>query len=330
MTTTSSRLLALLSLLQARRDWSGDVLAQRLDVTTRTVRRDVDRLRELGYQIAAFKGPDGGYRLDAGADLPPLLFDDDQAVALAVSLQLGATAGAGIGEAALRALTTLRQVLPSRLRHRLDALAFDSVRAPGTSETEVDSAVLLTLAGTVRSQEVLRFDYGTSADDAAPPRRVEPHHVVTWHGRWYLVAWDLERADWRTFRADRIRPRIPHGPRFAHREVPGGDVATFVTGQFRGNEGSTAWPCQGEAIIDRPVAEVAPFIGDGVAEPMSHDRTRVTLGSWSWPALVASFLRFDADIEVVGPDALAVAMREAADRCQRAASTSRGRTAPGP
>lgn len=316
--TTSSRLLALLSLLQSRRDWSGDVLAERLEVSTRTVRRDVDRLRELGYQIATFKGPDGGYRLGAGADLPPLLFDDDQAVALAVSLQLGTTAGAGIGEAALRALTTLRQVFPSRLRHRLDALTFDSVSAPMTHETEADSSVLLTLAATVRAQEMLRFDYGFPDADVAPPRRVEPHQLVTWRGRWYLVAWDLDRADWRTFRADRIRPRIPHGPRFQHREVPGGDVATFVIGRFRGNEGSTSWPCQGEAIIDLPLSEVAPYIGDGIAESVGEHRTRVTLGSWSWPALVASLLRFDADLEVVGPDELAEAMRTTADRCEQA------------
>lgn len=320
VSTTSSRLLALLSLLQARRDWSGDVLAERLEVSTRTVRRDVDRLRELGYQIATSKGPGGGYRLDAGADLPPLLFDDDQAVALAVSLQLGTTAGAGIGEAALRALTTLRQVLPSRLRHRLDALAFDSIRAPTAHESEVDSTVLLTLAANVRSQEVLRFDYGPPAADATPPRRVEPHHVVTWRGRWYLVAWDLDRADWRTFRADRIRPRIPHGPRFQHREVPGGDVAAFVIGRFRGNEGATAWPCQGEAIINLPMAEVAPHIGDGIAEPVSESRTRVTLGSWSWPALVASLLRFDADLELVGPEALTAAMSAVAARCERAST----------
>lgn len=320
MPTTSSRLLALLSLLQSRRDWSGEVLAERLDVSTRTVRRDVERLRELGYQIATFKGPDGGYRLDAGAELPPLLFDDDQAVALAVSLQLGTAAGAGVGEAALRALTTLRQVLPSRLRRRLDALTFDTVSAPDANATEVDSAVLVTLAATVRSQEVLRFDYGPPTDEAVAPRHVEPHHVVTWRGRWYLVAWDLDRADWRTFRADRIRPRIPHGPRFQQREIPGGDVATFVIGRFRGNEGSTAWPCQGEAIIDLPLSEVSPYIGDGVADVVSKSRTRITLGSWSWPALVASLLRFDADIEIVGPDALAAAMRTTADRCERAAA----------
>lgn len=314
--TTSSRLLVLLSLLQSRRDWPGDVLAERLDVSTRTVRRDVERLRELGYRIATFKGPDGGYRLDAGADLPPLLFDDDQAVALALSLQLATTAGAGIGEAGLRALTTLRQVLPSRLRHRLDTLAIDSIRPPATDADEVDSTVLLTLAASVHAQEVLRFDYGApSGNDAAAPRRVEPHHVVTWRGRWYLVAWDLDRADWRTFRADRIRPRIPNGPRFTQRDLPGGDVTTFMVGRFRGNEGSTAWPCQGEAIIELPLAEVSPYIGDGIAEPVTELRTRVTLGSWSWPALVAALLRFNADFEILGPEELSGAAKATARRC---------------
>jgi len=316
--TTSSRLLALLSLLQSRRDWSGDVLAERLEVSTRTIRRDVDRLRDLGYQITTFKGPDGGYRLDAGADLPPLLFDDDQAVALAVSLQLGAAAGAGIGEAALRALTTLRQVLPSRLRHRLDALTIDSIKPPTADEAEVEGTVLVALAESTRAQEVLRFDYGTPSDEAAPPRRVEPHHVVTWQGRWYLVAWDLDRSDWRTFRADRVRPRTPNGPRFQQRELPGGDVATFVIGRFRGNDGATSWPCRGEAIIDLPIAEVSPYIGDGIAEPETASRTRVTLGSWSWPALVAALLRFDADLEPVKPQELVDAMKATTDRCSRA------------
>lgn len=314
--TTTSRLLVLLSLLQARRDWSGDLLAERLGVSTRTVRRDIDRLRELGYRIATFRGPDGGYRLDAGADLPPLLFDDDQAVALAVSLQLGTTAGAGIGEGALRALTTLRQVLPPRLQHRLDTLSINRIQLPAAHEAEVDSSVLLTLAATVRAQEVLRFDYGAPSEGAAAaPRRVEPHHVVTWRGRWYLVAWDLDRADWRTFRVERIRPRIPNGPRFDRREIPGGDVTTFVIGRFRGNEGTTTWPCQGEAIIELPLAEVSPYLGDGIAEPVTEARTRLTLGSWSWPSLVAALLRFDADFAIVGPEELSDAAREVTRRC---------------
>jgi biotin operon repressor len=218
MTTTTSRLLGLLSLLQTRRDWPGSLLAERLEISPRTVRRDVDRLREMGYRISATMGPDGGYRLDAGTELPPLLFDDDQVIALAVALQAATGTGVGIEEAAVRALTTVRQVLPSRLRHRLDALEFTTMARPGVNE--VATAVLLALSTAVRAREVLRFDYASVR--AGSPRRVEPHHLVTHSGRWYLVAWDLERADWRLFRADRITPRTPTGPRFAPRTVPGG------------------------------------------------------------------------------------------------------------
>ncbi|MGY2080064.1 helix-turn-helix transcriptional regulator [Modestobacter sp. SYSU DS0657] len=216
MNGTSSRLLALLSLLQARRDWPGAVLAERLGVTPRTVRRDVDRLRELGYPVQAVKGPDGGYRLAAGAQLPPLLFDDDQAVALAVALRVAAASGAGITEAAARALATVRQVMPARLRHRVDAVQVTPVPADGD---QLDPAVLVALTTAIRAREVLRFDHAaaSSGDDPAQPpplRRVEPHHLVSRAGRWYLVGWDLDRADWRTFRADRISPRTPTGPRF--------------------------------------------------------------------------------------------------------------------
>uniref|UniRef100_UPI0015EFF629 helix-turn-helix transcriptional regulator n=1 Tax=Pseudonocardia pini TaxID=2758030 RepID=UPI0015EFF629 len=219
MVETSARLLSLLSLLQARRDWPGQLLAERLEVSPRTVRRDVDRLRELGYPIQATKGPDGGYRLAAGADLPPLLFDDEQAVALAVALRIAAGSGADIAEAALRALTTVRQVMPARLRHHVDSVPVTAVGGG----TKVDAAVLTALGAAVRGREVLRFDYG------ADRRRAEPHHLLTRGGRWYLVAWDLDRADWRTFRADRITPRVPTGPRFGPREIPGGDVVAFVT-----------------------------------------------------------------------------------------------------
>ncbi|MTD12602.1 WYL domain-containing protein [Nakamurella sp. YIM 132087] len=315
MPTTSSRLLALLSLLQSRRDWPGEVLAERLDVTSRTVRRDIDRLRELGYRIATFKGPDGGYRLDAGTQLPPMLFDDEQAVALAIALQIASGSGAGTGEAALRALSTVRQVMPPRLRHRVDALSVTAVRPPTDGE-DVDPAVLQQIGAVVHAGEVLRFDYG---DGDGPVRRAEPHHVASWRGRWYLVGWDLDREDWRTYRVDRVRPRIPNGPRFAPRELPGGDLTTFLTGRFRGNEGSTRWPCEGEAILELPVDEVRPFIGDGLATPVDNRRTRVVLGSWSWPALVASLLRFDADLEVIGPPELAAAVEEVGRRCARAA-----------
>ncbi|MEU0098584.1 YafY family protein [Streptomyces sp. NPDC006267] len=327
MPKTSARLLALLSLLQARRDWPGGLLAERLGVSPRTVRRDVDRLRELGYPIAAFKGPDGGYRLDAGARLPPLLFDDDQAVALAVALRTAAATGAGIGEAATRALTTVRQVMPARLRHRVDALQVTAVeRRGGRPRPQADPRVLVTLSAAVRAREVLRFDHSPAARpataDAAPPvRRVEPHHLVTWGGRWYLVAWDLDREDWRTFRADRISPRTPTGPRFTPRDVPGGDVAAFVAARFQGPEAPDGWPCRGEVILDAPASEVATHVRDGIVEEYGPDRCRVVLGAWSWPVLAAEFGRFDVDIEVVGPDGLRDAFARLARRYADAAGT---------
>ncbi|GAB2445656.1 hypothetical protein GCM10027162_47500 [Streptomyces incanus] len=155
---TSARLPALLSLLQARRDRPGALPAERLSVSPRTVRRDVDRLRELGYPIVAVKGPEGGYRLGAGTDLPPLLFDDEQAVALAVALRIAATTGAGIEEAAVRALNTVRQVMPARLRHRVDTLQVTAVERPGARPgPQVDSGVLMTLSEAVHTREVLRF-----------------------------------------------------------------------------------------------------------------------------------------------------------------------------
>jgi predicted DNA-binding transcriptional regulator YafY len=323
MRHTSSRLLSLLSLLQARRDWPGALLAERLNVSPRTVRRDVDRLRELGYRVQAVKGPDGGYRLDAGSDLPPLLFDDDQAVALAVALQLAGTSGADIGGAAERALATFRQVMPSRLRHRIDALAVAAVDHPSPRRPGADAAVLVALGAAVRARDVLRFDYRSrdpSGEGDAPPRRVQPHHLVARAGRWYLVAWDLDREDWRTFRADRIVPRTPTGPRFAPREVPGGDVAAFVAGRFRGADGPGTWPCRGEAVLALPAADVIPFAGDGVVEQLGPDRCRVVLGSWSWVGLAAGLGRFDADIEGVRPDELRRACARLARRYTDAAS----------
>ncbi|MFF3444632.1 helix-turn-helix transcriptional regulator [Streptosporangium sp. NPDC002721] len=325
MPKTSARLLALLSLLQTRRDWSGTVLADRLDVSLRTVRRDVDRLRELGYPIAAVKGPDGGYRLGAGTELPPLLFDDEQAVALTVALQVAATTpGNGLAEPAERALNAIRRIMPSRLRHRVDALRVTAVEPPVTRPaTPVDGDVLLTVSAAVHAREILRFDYGGYGGEATdePPRRVEPHHVVTWNGRWYLVAWDLGRDGWRTFRVDRITPRTPGGPRFAPRVLPGGDVATFVTGTFRGSgDGLGDWPCQGTVILDLPAATVALYTRDGLVEEIGPHRCRLTLGSWSWTGLAAAVARYDADIEVIGPGELTEAFEHLSRRFARTAA----------
>ncbi|GLY70532.1 helix-turn-helix transcriptional regulator [Amycolatopsis taiwanensis] len=322
-TTTSSRLLSLLSLLQARRDWPGGLLAERLGVSERTVRRDVDRLRELGYPVQAIKGPDGGYRLEAGSQMPPLLFDEEQAVALAVALRIAVGTGAGIEEAAARALATVRQVLPSRLRQRVDAL---EIRAAGHgTDPQVDTGILLTLSAAVRAGEELRFDYRSPGQpenaEPRPPRRVQPQHLVVRAGRWYVVGWDPDRGDWRTFRADRMTPRVPNGPRFVPREVPGGDVAAFLSARFKGSESTDAWPCRGEVILDLPAAEVAPFAGDGVAEELGDARTRLTTGSWSWTALAAALARFDTEIEVIGPPELRAAFAELSRRAGRAAGT---------
>lgn len=304
MSGTPGRLLSLLSLLQARRDWPGHLLAERLDVSPRTVRRDVDRLGELGYPVQATMGPDGGYCLVAGADVPPLLFDDEQAVALAVALQVAAVSGAGTSDGAWRALATVRQVLPPRMRHRVDAL------------------------------EVLRFDYPSAvpgpSDGASttrvppPPRRVRPHHVLARGGRWYLLAWDLDRQDWRTFRLDRMTPRAPSGPPFTPRAIPGGDPVRFVSALFTGAhdpaEGDT-WPCQGQVVLHTAAEKVAPYAGDATVEPLGANRCRVSLGAWSWTGVAASLARFDADIELIGPPELAQAFTDLARRCTDAATS---------
>ncbi|MHA7135608.1 helix-turn-helix transcriptional regulator [Oerskovia turbata] len=324
MLETSARLLALLSLLQARRDWPGEALAERLRVSPRTVRRDVDRLRELGYPVRATKGPDGGYRLDAGADLPPLLFDDEQAVAVAVALQTSSVGG--LEEPAQRALATIRQVMPARLRGRIDALEVTAVRSSAqAARPDVDPAVLVAVGSAVRAREVLRFDYdgGTSpvvgAGDAAfrPPRRVEPHHLVTWGGRWYLVAFDLERADWRTFRVDRMTPRTPTGPRFAPRDLPDApDVAAYVARQFS----RPRWPAEGEVVLHARAEDLAPWVGDhGVIEAIGPDRARLVAGSWSWGGLAAWVGMFDVPFDVVGPPELRAAVAETGRRYREAA-----------
>ncbi len=323
MLGTSARLLALLSLLQVQRDWPGALLAQRLEVSARTVRRDVDRLRDLGYPVRSSRGPDGGYRLEAGSELPPLLFDDEQAVAVAVALQT-ATALAGTEEAAARALATVRQVMPARLRRRVDSVQVTAVprtgpRAPAT----VDTGVVVALSAAVRAREVLRFDYAAAGGQGAehtaehgwsPPRRVEPHHLVTWAGRWYLIAWDLERGDWRTFRADRVAPRTPTGPRFTPRALPGGDLAAFVTDRLQRYDHPDAWPCRGEVVLDVPAADIAPWVRHGVVEELTPTRSRLVLGAWSWVGLAAVIGTFDADIEVVGPPQLRAACAELSRR----------------
>jgi predicted DNA-binding transcriptional regulator YafY len=227
MKAASARLLRMLTLLQVRPFWSGQDLADRLEVSTRTVRRDVDMLRGLGYPVKAVKGITGGYRLAAGAQLPPLLLDDEEAVAIAIALRTATSSNVtGIGESALRALIKLEQLLPSRLRHRIDALQISTVRTPGGGAS-VDAEVLSAIGTACRDHHRLRFDFRGLAG-ATSLRVTEPYELVNWGQRWYLVAWDLERDDWGTFPVDRMQLGASSGPRFTPRDLPRGDGAAHV------------------------------------------------------------------------------------------------------
>ncbi|MCK0112846.1 YafY family transcriptional regulator [Ornithinimicrobium sp. F0845] len=318
MPTPAGRLLTLLSLLQARRDWSGSDLAGRLEVSARTVRRDVDRLREMGYPVQTTKGPDGGYRLAPGSDLPPMLFDDDQAVAVAVALQTAAGSIGGIEEASLRALTTIRQVMPSRLRHRVDAL---QVTAVGSSAgpPPVDAQRLLAVGTACRDHEVLRFGY-TAKDGVESVRRVEPHRLVSWGRRWYLVAWDLERDDWRTFRVDRLTPRVPTGPRFTPRELTDERVAELV----RPPESASPWQVRGTVLMRAPASLVTQWVPpyQGSVTAVDEESCLVDVGSWSYPSLAGWLLLFEADFEVISPPELRSALDDTAARLARAVAAS--------
>jgi predicted DNA-binding transcriptional regulator YafY len=227
MTETSGRLLQLLSLLQARRDWPGAELADRLGVSGRTIRRDVERLRQLGYPVDSLTGPAGGYRLRAGTAMPPLLLDDEEAIAIAVGLRTAARASVtGIEETAVRALVKLEQVLPKHLRRRVQALGAATVSPPLGGPT-VDPQHLSVIAAACRDSERLRFAY-RSRDGTESRREVEPHAVVNLGQRWYLLAWDRRREDWRSFRIDRLARPSSTGVRFKARSLPATDAAAFV------------------------------------------------------------------------------------------------------
>jgi predicted DNA-binding transcriptional regulator YafY len=324
---TSARLLRLLSLLQARPEWSGEALAGRLGVSTRTLRRDVDKLRDLDYPVHAGMGPGGGYRLGAGAKLPPLLLDDEEAMAVAVALRTAAGGSVtGIGEASLRALVKLEQVLPSPLRHRVQALQIATVEVPGTPT--VDADVLTSVATACRDRQRLRFDYRDQRG-VDSLRVTEPHQLVTWSRRWYLVAWDLERGDWRTFRVDRLRPRVPTGPRFAPRDLPDGDAAAFVS---RGV--ARMWPYQATVRLHAPAdSEVARRCATyGRIEPVD-DRTCLLHFGADTPhalAFLLGALEVDFDVqESPGSPELAGELLRLADRFRRAvAGRHRSSTVP--
>ncbi|MEU8289222.1 YafY family protein [Micromonospora sp. NPDC048905] len=319
MVETSVRLLRLLTLLQVRREWSGPELAERLAVTTRTVRTDVERLRVLGYQIESHPGVAGGYRLGAGSALPPLLLDDDEAVAVAVGLRAAAGGSVtGIEETSLRALAKLEQSLPSRLRHRVDALRAATVSAAGGGPT-VDADTLTAVSTAVHRAERLRFDYA-GHDGTATVRDVEPYRLVYTGRRWYLLGWDTDRADWRTFRADRIRPRVPTGPRFTPREPPGGDAVAHV---LRG-VGSTAWPHPARVRLHASADQVAQRIPStaGLLEAIDERTCLLHTGGESLSNLAAFLSTIGVDFDVLDPPELRDVVRAVAARFGRAAQVS--------
>jgi predicted DNA-binding transcriptional regulator YafY len=318
MLQTAARLLRLLSLLQARADWSGQELADQLGVTTRTIRNDMERLRDLGYPVHASPGVGGGYRLGAGAALPPLLLDDEEAVAVAVGLRTAAAGSVtGIQETSIRALAKLEQVLPSRLRYRVNAVAAATVEIPAPGPA-VDPEVLTAIAGACRDCQRLRFDY-RDHDGSATIRTVDPHRLVHDRGRWYLVAWDVERADWRTFRADRIRPRVPTGPRFVPRELPGGDVVTYL---LRG-VGSATWRYRARVRVHAPAAMVAGRLPPAVMVEAVDEHTCVIDVGSDTPQMLALYLgMLDVDFDVEDPE-LVEQLRTLADRYRRAITTTR-------
>jgi predicted DNA-binding transcriptional regulator YafY len=311
MSDPAGRLLALLSLLQTPREWPGSELARRLEVSPRTVRRDVDRLRELGYPVHATKGADGGYRLTAGAAMPPLLLDDDEAVAIAVGLRASAgQAVAGIEEASVRALTKLEQVLPSRLRHRVRTLGAATVPLPVDQPT-VEPAHLTLLAAAVVNRERVRFTYVTG-DGAEGRRVVEPYRLVSAGRRWYLVGFDTGRNDWRIYRMDRLSEPFATGARFTPRELPERDPGAFVTAKLY----SSAPTYRTVATLDLPTA---PAHLGGESTPLGDGRCRWESAADTVEWLAFRLLTLDCEFEVHEPPELVDHLRTVAGRARRAA-----------
>ncbi|OXM61614.1 helix-turn-helix transcriptional regulator [Amycolatopsis vastitatis] len=324
MWETSARLLRLLSLLQTRRDWSGAELAERLEITPRTVRRDVERLRALGYPVLATAGT-AGYRLGAGADLPPLLLDDDEAVAVAMGLRTAAGGSiTGIEETSVRALAKLEQVLPSRLRHRVNALQSAVVPLANTGPT-ADPDTLTAIAAACRDALRLRFDY-RSHDGTASVRTTEPHRLVHTGRRWYLIGWDVDRGDWRTYRVDRLEPRTPTGPRFTPRTPPDPDLGGYTSRAIS----TSAYRYQARITLHVSAETAAERIAPttGALEPVDEHRCTLRAGSDSLDELAIYVAGKGFDFEVHEPPELVEHVKTLAARFTRAAA--RRAAPPGP
>jgi predicted DNA-binding transcriptional regulator YafY len=329
---TSRRALRLLSLLAARRRWPLSELAARLDVSERTVRRDIETLRLLDYPVTTVHGPAGGYELGTGHALPPLLFDDEQALAVAVALQTAPGTVFGLGQDAARALDTLKQVMPARLRAAMESLQLTRLQnywefpAP-----PIASGALKVVGRAVRHHHVLvveslRAD-GTRPDprdaDFTPPRRIEPHHLVVWAGRWYLVAYDHADSTWRVHRVDRLHLHTPPGTLFTPRDLPGSDVAHFVMTSHDRGDTPAAWQCTGTARLHLAAETVARWApGGSVVEHLDPHHCRLTIGAWSWAGVAGIFATFDTGLTDVEPPELVEACRCLMKRWKTIASTT--------
>ena len=313
MAATASRVLELLSLLQMHRQWAGPELADRLGVTERTLRRDIDRLRELGYRIDAARGTAGGYRLEAGAQLPPLLLTEEEAVTVAVGLRSAVAQGLVDGEnTTLSALAKFEQLLPPALRARTDALASTLHTSP-TGGAPVAPELIGTLALACRDQERIRFRY-RAADGTESQRSVEPHAVVTQGRSWFLVAWDREREDWRTFRVDRIAEVFGTRVRFEPRAIPGGDAAGYVRTAIR----SVREPLRLDVVLHVPIETMRERLGGWGAGLVDEgpDRCVWPISGETVPQLLAAVVWVPADIEyeLRGDESLLARLGEAAQR----------------
>ncbi|HWU29025.1 MAG TPA: YafY family protein [Microbacterium sp.] len=312
MNQTATRVLQVLALLRQRRAWTASELAQRTSVSTRTIRADIARLRELGYVIDATAGPDGGYRLDRETDLPPLMLDDDEGIAVAIALhQVTTNSVAGIEGSAARALAKLENVLPPALAAQVRAM--DVATAPQTraADAEVEASVLAAIARAVQDAEWLRFEYTPFQGERAS-RRVEPYRLVSWGRRWYLVAFDLERDDWRSFRVDRMSLRPPTRRTFTPRDLPADDVAGYV---LRG-VASAGWRFRARVLIHAPASAVADKIDPSVGLVEAVDDARCVLATGAdHPMTVAVHLALlDEPFTVDGPPELSDAIRTLARR----------------
>ncbi|MEO3976155.1 YafY family protein [Streptomyces sp. CAU 1734] len=326
MTDTPARLLNLLSLLQTPREWPGSELAQRLEVSPRTIRRDIERLRDLGYPVEASKGAVGGYRLVAGAAMPPLLLDDEEAVAIAVGLRAGAGhAIEGIEEASVRALAKLEQVLPSRLRHRVTALQAATVPLTRGDGATIDPRTLTAIASAASGQERLRFGY-RARDGAETKRLVEPYRLVSTGSRWYLVAYDMAREDWRTFRVDRVSDPFATGARFVPRELPDGDAARLL-----GHTRSPREEYEVDIAFEAPADFVAVRLPAALGKPVPTGEGSCRLRGRSsdtmeWLALRLALVR--CEFTVAAPERLVVHLDELGARLTRSARGDRPEGSP--